>query len=131
MAFAPSFEELQGPLVAYCRRSGDAGGTTRAPVQKWKAPRTHLHAEMVRKRRDPKKSPKTAVESALRALQSGDVAAVEELLRRDGEQPVEEEWQRRYCDSARIYWDQFYRERTVNFFKDRHYLREDTCRDKA
>ncbi|CAE7412257.1 mettl2a [Symbiodinium natans] len=80
---------------------------------------------MVRKRRDPVKSPKTAVESALRALQSGDAAAVEELLRREGEEPVDEDWQRRYCDSARVYWDQFYRERTVNFFKDRHYLREE------
>eukprot|EP00435_Cladocopium_sp_Y103_P030861 s3652_g7.t1 len=112
-----SHEELRNPLAAY------RGG--RAVAQKWRAPRTHLHAEMVKKRRDPTKSPKVELEEALRALQAGDQEAVERLMRREHETPVPEDWQRRYCDGARAYWDQFYRERTVNFFKDRHYLREE------
>merc|ERR1711971_829105 len=44
---------------------------------------------------------------------------------REGEEPVAEEWQRRYKLEAQSYWDQFYKEKTVNFFKDRHYLREE------
>jgi len=46
-------------------------------------------------------------------------------LARSGEEPVPEEWQERYKQGARTYWDHFYAERTVNFFKDRHYLREE------
>eukprot|EP00913_Durusdinium_trenchii_P023070 g21661.t1 len=115
-------KELQWPLAAYRRRQHEGVGA------KWRAPRTHLHAEMVKKRRDPTRSPKRELEEALRALQAGDLQAVEQLMQREHETPVPEDWQRRYCDGARAYWDQFYRERTVNFFKDRHYLREE-CRD--
>ncbi|CAJ1347421.1 unnamed protein product, partial [Effrenium voratum] len=111
-------EELRSALMAFQARK-DKGPAKR------KAPRTHLHAEMVAKRRDPGKSPKTEVQEALKALQAGDEEAVEKLMRRESEAPVSEEWQRRYCDGARAYWDHFYRERTVNFFKDRHYLREE------
>ncbi|CAK8989642.1 unnamed protein product [Durusdinium trenchii] len=114
-----STEELQWPLAAYRRRQHEGVGA------KWRAPRTHLHAEMVKKRRDPTRSPKRELEEALRALQAGDLQAVEQLMQREHETPVPEDWQRRYCDGARAYWDQFYRERTVNFFKDRHYLREE------
>ena len=41
----PNFkpQELQKPMAAY--RSGRDGR-----VQKWRAPRTHLHAEMVKRR---------------------------------------------------------------------------------
>jgi methyltransferase-like protein 6 len=95
--------------------------------KKWRAPRTHMHSEMVQRRRDPVKSPKTNVEQALLTLAAGDPAAVEALMAREGDLPVPQEWQERYKADARAYWDQFYRERTVNFFKDRHYLREEFC----
>ncbi|CAK8989643.1 unnamed protein product [Durusdinium trenchii] len=144
-----STEELQWPLAAYRRRQHEGVGAKWRPVRPcaygWpqgiatqrcvgakkdvirqrRAPRTHLHAEMVKKRRDPTRSPKRELEEALRALQAGDLQAVEQLMQREHETPVPEDWQRRYCDGARAYWDQFYRERTVNFFKDRHYLREE------
>ena len=94
------------------------------PRVTWR-PRTHLHAEMVKRRRDPVKSVKEQLEKALRALQAGDEEQVERLMRREEEQVVAIEWQERYCEQARAYWDQFYREKTVNFFKDRHYLREE------
>lgn len=93
--------------------------------KKMKAPRTHLHAEMVQKRRNPTKSPKVKVEQALETLASGDSLAVEALMAREDDTPVPEEWQRRYKADARTYWDHFYREKTINFFKDRHYLREE------
>jgi len=106
-------DELYTGLKAYRR------GRASSRPQKWKPPRTHLHAELVRKRRDPGKSPKIEVESALLALQAGNEEAVEALMSRHGEEPVAEEWQQRYKDGSRAYWDQFYRERTINFFKDR------------
>eukprot|EP00931_Biecheleriopsis_adriatica_P101320 TRINITY_DN76487_c0_g1_i1.p1 TRINITY_DN76487_c0_g1~~TRINITY_DN76487_c0_g1_i1.p1 ORF type:complete len:389 (-),score=86.73 TRINITY_DN76487_c0_g1_i1:72-1187(-) len=118
-------EELGAALSSYCKRGRGSDARSSPQPQKWRPPRTHLHAELVRKRRDPGKSPKVEVEAALVALQAGDAAAVEALMQRSGEEPVAEEWQVRYRDGARAYWDQFYREKNVNFFKDRHYLREE------
>eukprot|EP00927_Polykrikos_kofoidii_P071138 TRINITY_DN67463_c0_g1_i1.p1 TRINITY_DN67463_c0_g1~~TRINITY_DN67463_c0_g1_i1.p1 ORF type:complete len:397 (-),score=60.55 TRINITY_DN67463_c0_g1_i1:40-1230(-) len=122
-------DELGAALRAYMGgvvelpRAGAAGAPRVAGRRK--PPRTHLHAEMVRKRRTPEPSPKTHVEEALRALSAGDEAAVEAILKRDGEIPVPEQWQQRYKGDGQTYWDQFYIERTVNFFKDRNYLREE------
>lgn len=127
-------EELAAPLrtyVAQPRGVGRGGAALQAPPRerpRWRPPRTHLQAELVRKRKDPQPSERGsgAVAAALTALQAGDGGAkVEELLRRHGEQVVPEEWQERYKDKGREYWDQFYRQSTVNFFKDRHYLREE------
>ncbi|CAE8594743.1 unnamed protein product [Polarella glacialis] len=118
---APAAAAEEAPLVA-------AAATSRAPPkgpQKRRPPRTHLHAELVKKRKDPLPSPKVEVEAALRALQVGDQAAVEALMARSGEEPVAEEWQQRYKTGARGYWDQFYKEKNINFFKDRNYLREE------
>lgn len=120
-------DELQAALHIYKAASGVVRGPPR-PQQKEakrKAPRTHLYAEMVRKRREPEPSPKTGVQDALQALTAGDVTAVEALMARKGEEPVPEEWQERYKSGGQAYWDHFYRERTVNFFKDRNYLREE------
>eukprot|EP00434_Breviolum_minutum_P041530 symbB.v1.2.036943.t1/scaffold5336.1/size28330/1 len=117
-------EELSTGLALY-GRSSKSSKEGSASQQKWRAPRTHLHAEMVKKRRDPAKSPKVELEEALNALQAGDEEALERLMRRECETPVPEDWQRRYTEGARAYWDQFYREKSVNFFKDRHYLREE------
>jgi len=126
-------EELAAPLVLYARsrraRRSDRCAPGPREERRRKAPKTHLHAELVRKRRDPARSPKHGVQDALAALAesaaSGDVAPVEALLARSGDVPVPEEWQRRYKAGAQAYWDHFYAERTVNFFKDRHYLREE------
>jgi len=113
--------------VAHCASSGAASASREAPQPKWewRAPKTHLHAEMVKRRKDPKPSEKRGVKDALAALATGDLNAVEELLARRDDTPVAEEWQSRYKDGAQAYWDQFYREKNVNFFKDRHYLREE------
>jgi len=58
-------------------------------------------------------------------LQAGDTSAVEVLMSRCDDEPVADDWQQRYKGGSQAYWDQFYRERTVNFFKDRNYLREE------
>jgi len=103
-----------------------------APQQrKRKPPRTHMHAELVARRRDPAPSPKDAVREALKALSTstdtGDSSAIEALLARPGEEVIVEEWQTKYKSGkgGQLYWDHFYEERTINFFKDRHYLREE------
>lgn len=129
-------DELKNLLSLYGGRGTSSRGLTTAmssvPARKpakRKAPRTHLHAELLAKRRDPAPSVKTAVRDALKALatteSASDNAAVEKLMAREGETPVPGDWQQRYKTDARVYWDHFYRERTVNFFKDRHYLREE------
>lgn len=89
-----------------------------------RAPKTHLTAEIARRRKDPAPSDKSRVFSALAALQAGDAAKVDELIEAD-DADVPEEWQSRYRNEARRYWDHFYREKNVNFFKDRNYLREE------
>lgn len=87
-------EELRACLAAY------------RPRVVSRPPRTHLHAELIKRRRDPVKSPKEQLWKALEALQNGDDEALEQLMRRDKEQPVALEWQERYCFNARAYWDQ-------------------------
>eukprot|EP00928_Gymnodinium_smaydae_P010626 TRINITY_DN14003_c0_g2_i2.p2 TRINITY_DN14003_c0_g2~~TRINITY_DN14003_c0_g2_i2.p2 ORF type:complete len:317 (+),score=69.31 TRINITY_DN14003_c0_g2_i2:50-952(+) len=122
-------DELDLPLCAYAAAARRQGGQRRAPAkpaqQRWRAPRTHLHAEMVRQRRNPEPRDRSEVKRALEALTQGDAEAVEALLSRAGEEPVAEEWQQRYKEGGQAYWDQFYRQSTVNFFKDRNYLREE------
>ncbi|CAK0890471.1 unnamed protein product [Prorocentrum cordatum] len=103
-------EELAAPLRAYAappRGEASRGGAPRRERPRWRPPRTHLQAELVRRRKDPQPSERSgsAVAAALTALQAGDGGAK---------------------DKGREYWDQFYRQSTVNFFKDRHYrLREE------
>jgi methyltransferase-like protein 6 len=94
-------------------------------MQRRRPPRTHLHKEMLAARRDPQKSQRSEVEHALRILQEGKGEEVERLLLRQNEEPVPEDWQQKYKREGRLYWDQFYIEKTTNFFKDRHYLREE------
>lgn len=115
-------EELAVGISWYVMQIGCKSSTKQRAK---KPPKTHLHAEMVQKRRNPERSVKTGVEDALQALKEGDVTAVEALMARSGDAPVPDDWQKRYKDGAQDYWDHFYREKTVNFFKDRHYLREE------
>jgi len=121
-------EELAALLRIYSSRCSQRGRSDRGRDRR-RPPKTHLHAELVRKRRDPGRSPKRNVQEALATLlasaESGDAAAVEQLLARTSDEPVCEEWQVRYKAGAQAYWNHFYSEKTVNFFKDRHYLREE------
>eukprot|EP00929_Paragymnodinium_shiwhaense_P042201 TRINITY_DN21878_c0_g1_i1.p1 TRINITY_DN21878_c0_g1~~TRINITY_DN21878_c0_g1_i1.p1 ORF type:complete len:378 (+),score=82.48 TRINITY_DN21878_c0_g1_i1:44-1177(+) len=135
---ASSTDEMADALRLYGSQgdvdAGNASATADAETrplkpksgaQKRKAPRTHLHAEMVARRRNPEPSPKTNVHEALHALKEGDSSAVDALLSRAGEEQVPEEWQDRYKNGGQMYWDHFYVEKTVNFFKDRNYLRDE------
>eukprot|EP00937_MAST-01D_sp_MAST-1D-sp2_P000466 g466.t1 len=67
-----------------------------------------------------------AEEAASAACAAGTNDALDELLddtRTDD--LVASAWQARYKDEGSRYWDHFYQEKTVNFFKDRHYMREE------
>lgn len=121
-ASAMMTEELAIGISLYLRKSGCKSLTTQRTR---KPPKTHMHAEMIERRRNPQRSVKSGVEDALHALAQGDIAAVEALMARSGDTPVGDDWQKRYKDGAQDYWDHFYKEKTVNFFKDRHYLREE------
>jgi len=55
---------------------------------------------------------------------AGDTAALDALLAEDGTM-VPQEWQDRYKTEGARYWDHFYQEKTVNFFKDRQYMRKE------
>lgn len=125
MAGLMATDEFAAALVAMGRREFYLARHPQPRKAPRKPPRTHLHKEMVEKRRNPAPSAKPRVEMVLRALAAGDQSQVEELLARGGEEPVPEEWQQRYKADGKAYWDQFYREKTTNFFKDRHYLREE------
>lgn len=129
-------DELETALRSYTSpvlaSSADEPGKSQCPdnvsrkqKQKFKPPRTHLHAEMVKKRRCPEPSDKKEVENVLQALAHGDENAIEAILARNDEIPVVDEWQKRYKTEGQCYWDQFYRQSTINFFKDRNYLREE------
>lgn len=124
-------DELAVAMGKYSGSSCSTGALQPKQAPRRKPPRTHLHAELVKKRRDPAPSPKVAVREALAALSAdgggspGDTSAVEALLARSGEEPVPEDWQNRYKSRAIDYWDHFYAEKTINFFKDRNYLREE------
>lgn len=77
---------VKGPRPG--RFAGRAAATAvAASAPRRRAPRTHLHAELLRKRRDPAPSPKLEVRRALEALgaSEGD-AALEALLARTGEE---------------------------------------------
>lgn len=122
----PPGDELCPALRRYATRGEPLAARRVAAekVAKRRAPKTHLSAEIAARRRDPRPSEKPRTQRALAALAVGDAAAIEAMLAEEVE-VVEETWQDKYRNDAQTYWDQFYIEKNVNFFKDRNYLREE------
>ena len=76
-----------------------------------------------RKKPDPSKE-KDRVLTAVKVAMLGDESLIEEHLAKEVVSISLEE-QARLEEEARKNWDIFYKERTVNFFKDRHWLRRE------
>jgi methyltransferase-like protein 6 len=112
------------------QRKGKGGGRKRS--RKRKPPRTHMkkREQELRKTHAQRKGGEEQQQRIGRILKAveqagGDEAALGRVLtaeQADSGQQVEDEWQAQYRGRAALYWDHVYRNKTVNYFKDRHYF---------
>ena len=108
--------------------AAEARESTRAAAEEGELDEVPGDVEQRKQRRGSRPARTAQVERAKAAMdaarESGSNSALEALLAEDTEL-VPQEWQMRYKNEGRRYWDHFYQEKTINFFKDRHYIREE------
>jgi methyltransferase-like protein 6 len=93
--------------------------------QKIKAPKTHMRKkELAARQNNGHQGMSKQERISFVATLGDDQVRIKELLA-DDDQLVEPEWRDKYEVEAMKYWDHFYKQRSDNFYKDRHYLREE------
>jgi methyltransferase-like protein 6 len=92
---------------------------------KLKAPKTHMRKQEIACRKNNGREGMSKQERiSFVATLGEDQSKICELLAAD-DKLVESEWREKYEVEAMKYWDHFYKQRSDNFYKDRHYLREE------